>query len=163
MNLKEFELAPFYNLDKEWALLTVGNKDLFNMMTISWGGFGTLWHKPVVTIYVRKSRYSYEILQNEEYFTVSFYDDDYKKVLGILGSHSGREINKMDEENLTPIFLDKGVAFLESKLTIVAKKIYEQELDINGVPDEYRDDFYKDDEMHMMIIGEVVDISDKRK
>lgn len=162
MNLEEFELAPFYNLDKEWALLTVGNEVLFNMMTISWGGFGTLWHKPVVTVYVRKSRYTYELLKNNEYFTISFYDDEYKKTLGVLGSKSGRDINKMEDSNLMPKFLDNGVTFEEAKLTIVAKKIYNQELDMKNIPDEYQKRFYQDDVVHEMFIGEVVDIIDKR-
>ena len=39
MNLKEFKIAPLYKLDKEWALLTTGNKDKYNTMTVSWGGF----------------------------------------------------------------------------------------------------------------------------
>lgn len=162
MNLEEFELAPFYNLDKEWALLTVGNEVLFNMMTISWGGFGTLWHKPVVTVYVRKSRHTYELLKNNEYFTISFYADEYKKTLGVLGSKSGRDINKMEDSNLMPKFLDKGVTFEEAKLTIVAKKIYSQQLDMAKIPDEYQKRFYQDDAMHEMFIGEVVDIIDKR-
>lgn len=49
MDLKNFELAPFYALDEEWALLTAGVKEKFNTMTISWGGLGTIWNKPVVT------------------------------------------------------------------------------------------------------------------
>lgn len=163
MNLKDFELAPFYNLDKEWALLTVGNKNLFNMMTISWGGFGTLWHKPVATVYVRKSRYTYELLQNEEYFTISFYDDEYRSDLGILGSKSGRDINKMEETSLTAKALENAMTFEEAKLTIVCKKIYNQELNVNNVPKEYADRFYENDEVHEMFIGEVVDIIDNRK
>ena len=53
MNLRDFKLAPLYTLDKEWALVTVGDKNKYNTMTVSWGGLGTLWHKPVVTIYIR--------------------------------------------------------------------------------------------------------------
>ena len=36
MDLRNFELAPFYALDEEWALLTAGVKEKFNTMTISW-------------------------------------------------------------------------------------------------------------------------------
>lgn len=35
MNLKNFTLSPLYTIDKEWALLTTGNKEKFNSMTIS--------------------------------------------------------------------------------------------------------------------------------
>ena len=47
----------------QWALLTAGQKEHFNMMTISWGGMGTLWNKPVVTVYVKPFRYTYEFME----------------------------------------------------------------------------------------------------
>ena len=37
-----FETDIFSQFDKKWALLTAGNKDSFNTMTISWGGLGKL-------------------------------------------------------------------------------------------------------------------------
>ena len=163
MNLKDFEMAPFYDLDKEWALLTVGKEGLFNMMTISWGGFGTLWHKPFATVYIRRSRYTYELLEQNDYYTISFYDAEYRSDLGVLGSKSGRDINKMEETSLTPKFMENAMTFEEAKLTIVCKKIYQQELDINNIPKEYSDRFYENDEIHEMFIGEVVDIIDNRK
>ena len=48
MDLAKFNVAPFYTLDKEWALLTAGSKEKFNSMTISWGGMGTMWGKPEI-------------------------------------------------------------------------------------------------------------------
>lgn len=164
MNLKNFNLAPLYKLDKEWALLTAGEKNKFNTMTISWGGFGTLWHKPVVTIYVKPNRYTYEFIENNEYFTISFYDEEYKKDLGIIGSKSGRDIDKISLTNLTPKFLDNSVSFKEAKLTLICKKIYFQDLDINNanINKEELDMFYKTEPIHRMYIGEVIDIIDKR-
>ena len=34
-------------------------------MTISWGGMGTLWGKPVVTVYVKLCRYTYGFMNEE--------------------------------------------------------------------------------------------------
>jgi len=68
----EFTTDIFSQFDKKWALLTAGNKDKFNTMTISWGGLGTLWGKPVATTNVRTSRYTHEFMDNNEYFTISF-------------------------------------------------------------------------------------------
>ena len=164
MNLKDFNLAPLYTLDKEWALLTTGNKDKFNTMTVSWGGLGTLWHKPVVTVYVRQNRYTYELLQENDIFTLSFYDEKYKKDLGVLGSKSGRDEDKISLTSLNPDFLDKGISFKEAKLTIVCKKIYSQELNTNNILNDKEKitKFYENDPMHEMFIGEVIDIIDKR-
>ena len=71
-------------------------------MTISWGGLGTIWNKPVATVYVRNTRYTHEFMDNNEYFTVSFYPEECKSVLGVLGSKSGRDMDKMKETGLTP-------------------------------------------------------------
>lgn len=168
MDLKNFNLAPFYTIDQEWALLTCGVKEKFNTMTISWGGLGTIWNKPVVTVYVKPNRYTYEFIENNEYFTISFYDKEYKKDLGILGSKSGRNINKIELTKLTPEFFKNTTSFKEAKLTIICKKIYFQDLDINNInvdsiPQSEVDRFYKTEPVHRMYIGEVIDIIDKRK
>lgn len=167
MDLKKFNLAPLYAIDQEWALLTVGEKEKFNTMTISWGGLGTIWNKPVVTVYVKPIRYTYEFMENNEYFTISFYDKEYRKDLGILGSKSGRDMDKVSLTKLTPEFLDNATSFKEAKLTIVCKKIYFQDLDINNintdsVPQSEVDRFYKTEPVHRMYIGEVIDIIDRR-
>lgn len=167
MNLKEFNLEPFYILDQEWALLTVGNKEKWNAMTISWGGFGTIWNKPIVTVYVKPIRYTYEFMENNEYFTVSFYEEKYRKDLKIMGSKSGKEIDKSSCTKITPKFLENGITFKESKLTIVCKKIYFQDLDIKNIDKKNIgqgeiDRFYKKEPMHRMYIGEVIDIIDQR-
>lgn len=162
MDLKKFDFAPLYTIDKEWALLTSGNKEKFNTMTVSWGGMGTLWHKPIVTVYVRPTRYTYEFLENNEYFTLSFYDEKYKKDLGILGSRSGRNIDKLSLTNLTPKFIDNNISFEEAKLTLICKKIYFQDLDEKNIIEDIKKQFYDNDPIHRMYIGEVIDIIDNR-
>lgn len=162
MDLKNFKIAPLYALDKEWALLTCKDYDKFNMMTISWGGFGTLWHKPIVTIYIRPSRYTYELIEKNDYFTISFYDEEYKKDLGVLGTKSGRDIDKMSCTKLTPEYINNIVTFKEAKLTIICKKIYFQDLEIENIPKDERDKFYSTEPVHRMYIGEVIDVIDKR-
>lgn len=154
----EFNTEIFSQFDKKWALLSAGNKDSFNTMTISWGGLGTLWNKPVVTAYVRESRYTHEFLDKNDYFTVSFYPEEYKKILGILGSKSGRDIDKIHESGLTPKGIDSSVTFEEAEVTILCKKIFMQRLDIEKMPEDIRNSFYSDNDPHDMYIGEVVEI-----
>ena len=56
-------------LGKKLALVTAGTEYDFNMMTIEWGGFGSIWGKQVATVYVRKSRYTHEFMDKNDYFT----------------------------------------------------------------------------------------------
>ena len=57
-----------------WALVTAGSLGDYNTMTISWGGLGTLWSKQVTTIYVKPIRYTYQFLEKNDYFTITFFD-----------------------------------------------------------------------------------------
>ena len=144
--------------NQEWALLTAGDENKYNTMTISWGGFGTLWHKPVITVYVRKSRYTHKFLDNNEYFTVSFYDSEYKKDLGLLGSVSGRNKDKVSLTSLNPLFLNNTVTFKEANTTIVCRKIYNQDMDINSIPIDIKNKLYSDNDIHTIFVGEVIEI-----
>lgn len=112
-------------IGKEWMLVSAGNKEKFNMMTANWGGVGFLWNKPVVFIFVRPERYTYEFVESQPFFTLSFMSEEYKDVHKICGSKSGREIDKVAATGLTPIFTENGnPAFEESRLTLECKKLY---------------------------------------
>lgn len=106
-------------------------------------------------------------MESSEYFTVSFYNEEYKEDLILFGSKSGRNIDKVSLSKLTPEFFDKAVSFKEAKITIICKKIYFQDLNINNIdnksiPQREIDRFYKTEPMHRMYIGEVIDIIDRR-
>lgn len=154
----DFKTDIFKIFNNDWALLTAGTKDKFNTMTISWGGLGTLWSKPVATVYVRPNRYTYEFIENNPLFSISFYPKDYKKALALLGAKSGRDCDKIKEANLTPQFLDDIVTFKEATTTIICKKLYYQDLDISRFPQEAVEAFYGTDPVHRLYIAEVIKI-----
>ena len=70
----ELTLRPFDAFDRGWALLAAGDDAASNCMTISWGGLGTLWNKPVATAYVRQSRYTKQFLDGSDTFSVNLFD-----------------------------------------------------------------------------------------
>lgn len=158
----EFTTDIFTVYDKKWALLTAGNKDKYNTMTISWGGMGTLWGKPVVTSYVRTSRYTHDFMDNEDYFTVSFYPEELRKTLVLLGSKSGKEIDKMNIEGLTGKEIGNSVTFEEAEITLLCRKLFKQRINPENIIDPTCKAFYDSDAEHDMYIGEVVEIVDNR-
>ena len=79
-------------IGNEWMLVTAGTKEKFNTMTASWGGTGFLWNRPVVFIFIRPERYTYEFIENGDYFTLSFLGQEHKDVHKICVSKSGRDI-----------------------------------------------------------------------
>lgn len=150
------KINPFEKFNKEWALVTAGNKDRFNSMTISWGSMGTLWFKSIVTIYIRPERYTFDFLKSSDYFTVSFYDEKYKDKLIMFGRCSGRDVDKVSESGFSPVFLNNGITYKEAKETLVLKKIYMQKLDKKLLASDM--DCYSDGgSEHYMIVGEVID------
>ena len=82
------EFNPFTKIGKEWALVTAGNKEKANTMTVSWGGVGVLWGKNVAFIFVRDSRYTKEFIDANEFFSITFLSGQYRDALNYCGSHS---------------------------------------------------------------------------
>lgn len=82
-------IEPF---SKQGILLVSGTKG--NPMTIGWGSIGVYWGKPVFTVVVRPSRYSYELLLETPEFSVNVMSDEHKKQVAYCGSHSGRNDDK---------------------------------------------------------------------
>ena len=97
-------------------------------------------------------------MDDNEYFTVSFYPEDMKKTLGVLGSKSGREIDKMHMPELTAVEAGKSVSFHEAEVTLVCRKVFKQTLDPQNMEAKIAEQFYGKDAPHDMYIGEVVDI-----
>ena len=85
------------------VLLTTAADGKVNTMTIGWGTLGIQWKKPIFIAFVRQSRYTKELLDKNPEFTVNIPYGEYdKSVLGICGTRSGRDIDKIRELGLTP-------------------------------------------------------------
>lgn len=160
-DLHKIEENPFKLIGSDWMLITAGDENLFNTMTASWGGVGVLWNKPVSYIFVRPSRYTYEFLEKNKTFSLSFFDEKYRKALSICGSKSGRDTDKVKEAGLTPVVSESGIVhFSEAKLVIECTKLYYQDIDPSNFLDPAIEGFYNDD-YHRMYIGEITQIITK--
>ena len=159
--MKFLSMDVFTTFDQGWALVTSGQMEDFNTMTVSWGGCGTLWGKPVATVYVKPIRYTHEYLEKNDYFTVSFLPLEYREDLFTLGTESGRDGDKVAKTGLTPVAVGENgesVGFKQASVTLLCKKIYKQELDVSAMPADVVDQFYLNEDAHTMYVGEVVDI-----
>lgn len=151
----------FKLIGSDWMLITAGTKESFNTMTASWGGLGVLWHKPVSYIFVRPQRYTYEFLEGNKSYSLSFFDEKYKKALSLCGTKSGRDIDKVKEAGLTPVVSDNGIVhFSEAKLVLECSKLYYQDIDPENFIDKSINEIYNND-FHRMYIGEITGIIKK--
>ena len=156
INIKEVKENVVDLLDKQWGLVTAGTADGFNTMTVSWGAIGELWGKDMATIYIRPQRYTEEFLNANDYFTLSFYPADKKQALGICGTKSGRDIDKVAETGFTPCFNEAAPYFAEAKLVLICRKLAksrfnpEEIIDKSIIPDNY-----PENDFHYIYYGEI--------
>ena len=158
INVRELKDNFVKMISNDWALLTAGKNDDFNTMTVSWGGIGELWNKDVCFVFVRPQRYTYEFMEKNDYFSLSFFGGEFKKELGICGSKSGRDIDKMEETGFLPIDLGEAIGFEQAKVNIVLKKLAYQDMKPDGFIDESIMNNYANNDFHRVYIGEIVKV-----
>ena len=136
----------------------VGNK--VNSMTIGWGTLGVIWERPVFVAYVRKQRYTREMLDECREFTINVPVGEYRrKILGICGSKSGRDMDKTKEAELTLVESEviNTPAIKELPLTLECRVLYSQEQESGKFNDEITRQFYTmETGDHFCYYGEIV-------
>ena len=160
--IEDFSTNVFSDLNKNWMLLTVGDKKKYNTMTVSWGMFGTFWHKPVVMIGVRPQRHTFDFIENNDCFTLTGFPDGFKEQLTFCGRNSGRDFDKAAETGLTPIVTDNvdGITFKEAELVIECRILYSDSTrGKNFKNKKICPDLYPNRDFHKLYYAEVVNIS----
>lgn len=141
------------------AFLTVATENSLNTMTIGWGSLGYLWGKPIFMVMIRKSRYTYQLIESSNEFTVSLPEESQlKKELIFCGRNSGRDINKFEKCNLTPVTgqLIKTPVIGEGKLHFECKVVYKQDMTEINLNPEYKRKWYSDEDYHCIYYGEIL-------
>ena len=163
--LKEMKLDVFRMFDEQWALISAGTAEANNTMTISWGSLGTLWGhandgRPIVTAYIRPERRTHDYLEECDTFSVCFFPEEYRKDLAYLGAKSGHdEPDKLAHTGLHLKMAGEGITYEEAELTFVCRKLYRQDFDAAGFPEDVKEVFYQPGNgVHTMYIGEVIDV-----
>ena len=157
---REIEGNPIHLFADDWFELAAGKKDDMNLMTIAWGSLGELWGKPVVTVYVSTSRYTYEFMEKNDYFTITHFPESMRQQLQYLGTASGRDEDKVKGAGLTTEFTELGnPIFAESDLAIECRKIYAEQFQADLLPLEQRQ-WYEERGLgiHVAYYGEIVNV-----
>ena len=149
----------FTQLEKG-AFLTTKNGNKVNTMTIAWGGINFLWYRPVFVAYVRYTRDTYNMLKNNDEFTVSVpLEQDLHKELMYCGTKSGRDVDKIKDCGLTLIDgrnVDVPI-IKDCNLHYECKVIYKQAMEPNSIPESILKRTYTNNDFHVIFYGEIVD------
>ena len=154
---KDLDKNVFNLIGNEWMLIAAQNEEgKVNAMTASWGGLGVMWGKNVCYVVIRPQRYTKEFVDNSEGFSLTFYAEDKKEMLGYMGRVSGRDEDKIKNAGLTTI-VEEGIPYFEeAKITLLCKKLFKQRLSENAVLDkEILDKWYPNEDMHYLYIAEI--------
>jgi len=147
-------------LKEKGAFLTVKNEETRNTMTIGWANIGYEWFRPIFTVLVRKSRYTYTVIEKSDEFTVSIpIDDSMKEAINFCGTKSGREMDKYKACGLklkngqvtnTPVIDGCGI-YYECKI------VYKQEINPAFLSEDIKK-VYGDNnpDYHTLYYGEIV-------
>lgn len=141
-------------------LVSIDESGRPNPMTIGWAQVGVVWGRAILTVYVRKSRYTHACIRSAKSFTVSVPEaGDFSAELALCGSKSGREFDKMSAAGLVALpgrSVDTPVVagcVLYYECRIVART--QQEL-----PDFESGDvverFYTKGDPHLVVCGEIL-------
>lgn len=157
---EDFLLNPFNYFSQPGGMLVcAGDRTGSNAMTIGWGALGTLWghNTPTVTVYVAEGRYTHEVIEKSDYFTIMTFKD--QNVLRYMGSHSGRDGDKAAALGLHVAYTDNGTPYYEEAECVIECKImYSQPFDPAKFKDEVPREFYDGFTAgyHSFYIGKVV-------
>ncbi len=158
-NVKEDFTENGFQWFQEAELLAAGTKEKSNAMTIGWGGIGTLWGRPALTVYVAEKRYTKEFMDKAEYFTVMAFDVEKSNVLNYMGTKSGRDGDKALALGLHTAYTANGTPYYtEANMVIECKLMYAAPFDPNGFKSDVPKNMYGHFPagIHTMYIGEVI-------
>ena len=146
-------------LDEDRVLLvTQGKSGPPNVMAIGWGMIGIVWRRPIFTVLVRPSRYTYPRMEEGMDFTVNIVPSEMKEVVQFCGTVSGRDHDKFKEKGMTALPSTKVTsplikeAILHFECRVVGK--------IDLVPGEIEKiivkQLYPKGDFHRVYFGEIV-------
>lgn len=156
-----FNAAKNLEILSKTAFLTTYHMGKTNIMPIAWGALGVMWKLPTFVAMVRKSRYSYKLIDATREFSVTFPYMDLSKAAEICGHSSGRDVNKLEKCGLsvrparridTPV-LDVPGMHLECRV-IYARPMSAEKLD-PAIQELWYD--RQSNDYHAFFVSQVVD------
>ena len=166
MNLKRIDerefaklVDPFVAMQREIPFLTTAKADgEVGTLTCAWGGFGNVWKKKTMTIYIRPIRHTLPLIDKSGRFTMTFFEGHQKELM-YLGTVSANNVpDKIEKSGLHILPInDNDVTFEEGKYVVVCKVLYKQQIERDLFLDKSVADavYPNPNEYSYMFVGEI--------
>ncbi|GHT50028.1 hypothetical protein FACS1894102_5260 [Spirochaetia bacterium] len=168
------EIFDTYNIftltEKEFPVVTAGKLNHFNSMIWTLGGFGSHLstdgiknhiRKPTAYGFFREDRYTLELMQSENAYTISFFPHEYREKTFLVGKTSGRDSFKMQELELTSVQTPQGnISFMEAKLIIECEltqltTVKSEDYCSKEVQDSLNETYLEEKHYRKLVFGEI--------
>jgi flavin reductase (DIM6/NTAB) family NADH-FMN oxidoreductase RutF len=163
IGVTEFAVRAHQLWAEHWMLLSSGDFEQgpFNTMAVGWGSFGTMWNRPFAQVVVRPTRYTIELMEKYDSFTLSAFPEEQRRAVQLLGTKSGRDGDKIAASGLTPIAATRvaAPAFAEAELVVECRKIYWDDFEPRHFLDPAIEKNYPKRDYHRIYFGEILAIS----
>ena len=141
------------------VFLTVAHGNNVNTMTIGWATLGRMWGKPICVVPVRFSRYTRQLIEKADSFSLSIpLEGEFARELEYCGTKSGRKVDKYRECNLK---LRPGATVTAPTIdgcpvVLECRNVHKQTLAPMNLAPEIVGEWYTDNDYHMLFYGAVI-------
>lgn len=160
IDIKKLNVKPGPLWNERGLLLCAGDYKTgeYNAMTVAWGSLGIMWHKPFVQIVVRPGRYTYEFIEKYPEWTLSRLPESHRSSMTLMGSKSGRDMDKIHDAGLTvcPSVKVGAPAFEEAELILECRTLYRDTMKPEFFKNEKMEMFYPEKDYHVIYFGEIL-------
>ena len=161
VKIEDVQLNPFTLFPQINGVLTSGKSDKFNSMVVGDGALGQLISKPVAIVGLRGNRYTLEIIQKEKKYTISFFDEQFRKDFMEFGMRSGKDSDKMSATKLNKIATPSGkMTYREAFMIIECDLAQAQTVTMDEVFNKDSKEFYEEaydsvGSYHKIVVGNI--------
>ena len=160
MDPRNFNENVFSMLHPQGALLVAGDLKQANVMTISWGQVGIMWHKSIFIIYVRPNRHTLTFIQKNLEFTINIMPIGSEEILKFCGTHSGKDTDKFQACKLTKIASQKikTPSIKEALVSFECRVLYQDRIKKENFINQTCLGLYPKQDFHHVFWGEILEM-----
>lgn len=159
--ITDLDWSPFPRTKGNWFLVTAGKPGASNALLGTLGGFLALWGGNCVEIFIRESRFTKHLLDEESHFSISVLPPEYKDAVHYCGTHSGKDGSKWTAAGLTETAIDGIPTCAEASLTLLCRKLASVNTDKMDMAPDIREAYYTgrwEGNPYTLYIGEIVKV-----
>ena len=144
--------------DPGLLLVTAGKDGKPNAMAIGWGVIGFIWGKPIFTVLVRPSRYTYRLLEESDSFTVCVPARAHTQIVTFCGTKSGRDHDKFKECDLEvlPSLRVSAPGIAGFPLIYECRIVHTNDVIPANLAEEIKSSAYPKGDFHRLYYGEIM-------